>query len=122
MRGTTLFLKGELRSSEDITIEGRIDGPLICQECAVVLAATANVTGDILASDITVFGRSAGQLTATDVVDVRAGATVTGRVVARRFILEPGAHFVGRVEPQHLEAALHVARFNERKRTQPVLP
>jgi len=113
--GRTVSIKGEVRASEDITIEGRIDGPIACDDGAVVLAATADVTGDIAAREITVFGRSAGQLLATDVVDIRAGATVASQVVSKRFILGDGARFDGRVEPQHLEAALRVAKFQQKK-------
>jgi cytoskeletal protein CcmA (bactofilin family) len=114
--GKNLQLIGELRAEGDLTVEGRIDGPVICEEGAVVVSAAAQVRGDILARDITVFGTVAGQLVATEVVDVRAAATVTGRVVARRFILDPAAHFDGRVEPQHLDAAVRVARFERQKR------
>jgi len=116
MRGKTLSVKGDVRTSEDLTIEGRIEGSIHCDSGAIVVAPSASVTGDILAGDITVFGHTNGQLTATEVVDVRAGATVKGRVVSRRFILDSEASFNGRVEPQHLEAALRVARFQERKR------
>ena len=112
--GRTLTIKGEVRTTEDITIEGRIIGPIHCERSAVVIAVSADVTGNIIARDITVFGRTSGQLTATDIVDVRADASVTGHVVSRRFVLDPAAHFEGRVEPQHLEAALRVARFQHR--------
>jgi cytoskeletal protein CcmA (bactofilin family) len=116
MRGKTLSLKGELRATEDMTIEGRVEGSIHCDGFAVVLAASAHVTGDVLARDITVLGRGEGQLTATDIVDVRAGAYVTGRIVSKRVILDAGATFNGRIEPQHLEAALRVADFQRRKR------
>ncbi|HEX5214710.1 MAG TPA: polymer-forming cytoskeletal protein [Vicinamibacterales bacterium] len=114
--GKTILVKGELRSTEDLTIEGRIDGPITCVDGAVVVTAEAAVAGDVIARDITVFGRSHGQLIATEVVDVRAGATVTGTAMSKQFILHDGAHFTGRVEPQHLDAALRVARFNQQKR------
>jgi cytoskeletal protein CcmA (bactofilin family) len=114
--GQTLSLKGEFRATEDMTIEGRIDGSVHCEGYAVVLAPTAHVTGDVLARDITVYGRGEGQLTATEVVDLRAGAWVTGRIVSRRFILDVDATFNGHVEPQHLEAALRVADFQRRKK------
>lgn len=117
--GRMVSIKGEVRASEDVTIEGRVDGPIVCDEGSVVLAATAHVTGDIAAREITIFGRSSGQLLATDVVDVRAGATVVSQVVSKRFILGDGARFDGRVEPQHLEAALRVAKFQQRKRDDP---
>ena len=114
--GKTIVVKGELRSSEDLTIEGRINGSITCEGGAVVVTSDAAVTGDVIARDITVFGRSQGQLIATEVVDVRPGATVTGTAMSKQFILHEGAHFTGRVEPQHLDAALRVARFHQQKR------
>ena len=114
--GTTIQVKGELRPFEDITIEGLVEGPLFCESFAVVLGPSADVRGDVLARDITVFGRVTGQLIATDVVDVRPDANVTGQVMSKRFILDPAAYFAGRVEPQHLEAAMRVAKFHQRKR------
>src|SRR5262245_11609286 len=114
--GRTVSIKGELLSDEDITIEGHIDGLVHCEGCAVRLAPGCTVTGDVVARDIHVEGSAAGQLIATEVVDVRAGAEVSGRVIAGRFILEVGGWVSGRVEPQHLEAALRVIRFRQRQR------
>ena len=114
--GKTIVLKGELRTSEQITIEGRVEGPMWCENQDVVLAASADVAGDIFARDITVFGRMTGQLVATDVVDLRPDANVTGQIISKRVILDAAAHFTGRVEPQHLDAALRVAKFNQKKR------
>lgn len=114
--GQSLTIRGEVRSSEDLTVEGRIEGPITCETGAVVVTEGASVTGDIIARDLTILGRVEGQMIATDIVDVRAGAFVTGHVVSRDFILHDGADFMGRVEPQHLEAALRVAKFQQRKR------
>ena len=116
MRGTTVTLKGTLYATEDVTIEGRIEGSVVCAGFAVVLAPSAQIAGDVFADDITVHGRSDGRLTAASVVDIRAGAAVTGCVVSKRFILDPDAQFKGHVEPQHLEAALSVARYRQKKR------
>jgi cytoskeletal protein CcmA (bactofilin family) len=114
--GLSIVIKGEVRSAEDLTIEGRVEGAVNCAEFAVVVAATGSVLGDIMARDITILGKVEGQMVATDIVDVRSGAVVTGQVVSQNFILNDGANFVGRVEPQHLEAALRVAKFQQRKR------
>lgn len=114
--GRTIAIRGEIRSGEDLTIEGRVDGPIFCERSVVVVAAPARIAGDIIADDITVYGSVTGQLVATDIVDVRPGATVRGQVMSKRFILDPEAAFTGRVEPQHLQAALSVARFNQKKR------
>jgi len=112
--GPSIAVRGELRSSEDLTIEGSVEGAVFCEDGSVVVAASARVGGDILARDITVFGHSSGQLIATEVVDVRAAAAVTGQVMAPRFILDEAAFFQGRVAPQMLEAAVRVARFQQR--------
>lgn len=116
MLGRTIVVIGEVRTSEDLTVDGRIDGPIWCESGAVTVAPSAVLTGDIVARDITVFGRASGQLIATDTVDVRVGATVTGAVIAPSFILHEGASFNGRVEPQRLDAALTVARFQQKQR------
>ena len=114
--GKTIVVRGEVQTFDDLTIEGRIEGQILGEGRAIVVAPGAEVTGDILADDITVFGRLTGQLVATDVVDLRADAEVSGQVISKRFILDEAANFRGRVEPQHLEAALRVARFQQRKR------
>ena len=114
--GRTIAIKGQVHSSEDLTIEGTIEGALTCEGAAVIVMEAASVTGDIIARDLTVLGRVEGQMIATDIVHVRSGAVVTGHVMAKNFILNDGGDFVGRVEPQHLEAALRVAKFQQRKK------
>jgi cytoskeletal protein CcmA (bactofilin family) len=114
--GRSIALKGELRASEDITIEGQVEGPISCENSSVVVSASADVTGRILARDIIVFGRMKGELIATKVVDIRPNAVVRGQVVSKRFILDEEALFNGRVAPQRLDAALAVTRYQQRQR------
>ena len=114
--GKAILVKGELSSAEDVTIEGRVEGHIISNDGALVFAAGCDVSAEVIARDVTIHGRVAGQVIATDVVDVRAGAVVAAQIIAQRFILEEGARFDGRVEPQHLEAALRVSKFNQKKR------
>jgi cytoskeletal protein CcmA (bactofilin family) len=113
--GNSILVKGDVWASTDLAIEGRVEGAVTCDGFAVTLAPTAHVVGDVLARDITVAGHVEGQLVASDVIDIRAEATVNGRLITGRLILNDGATFNGHVEPQHLEAALRVARFNRQK-------
>lgn len=114
--GKTLVVRGEIRAGGDLTLDGRTDGWVWSETGAVTIGATATVNADVVARDITVFGRVSGQLIATEVVDVRGGAVVTSMVIAPRFILHPGASFTGRVDPNRLDAALSVARFQQKQR------
>lgn len=116
--GRHILIRGEIHAGEDLVVEGRIEGPVWCEGHALQLAPDAEVVGDIVARDVTVFGRIAGQIIGTEVVDVRPDANVTGHVFAERFILNEGARFSGRAEPG-TEVALRVARFRLEKRASP---
>jgi cytoskeletal protein CcmA (bactofilin family) len=114
--GASLVIVGEVRSTEDLTLDGRIDGPVTCEGGLVTIPVSATVVGTVIARDITVFGRADGQLIATEVVDVRPGSIVSGAIIAPSLILHDGAQFSGRVEPNHVDAALSVARFQRKQR------
>jgi cytoskeletal protein CcmA (bactofilin family) len=114
--GESILVRGEVESAEDLTINGRVEGPIWSEGLAVTVSAAGAVKGDIVARDITVLGTVEGTMMASDVVDVRPSARVTGRVLAPRFILGEGASFNGQVAPQHLDAAMRVARH---RREQP---
>ncbi len=114
--GINVRVVGEINADEDILIAGRSEGCVDCERASVVVQASAEITGEVIGRDITVHGRVAGRLIATDFVDLTPSAVVTGPVMAARFTLADGAYFKGRVEPQHVEAALRVSRFERQKR------
>lgn len=113
--GRTVIVRGEVSSSADIDVEGTVDGPIWCEGHAVNIAETAVITGDIVARDITVAGQVTGTLLAAEVVDVRASARVSGRIVSARLIVHEGALFHGDVQPQQVDAAMTVARHRRRE-------
>jgi cytoskeletal protein CcmA (bactofilin family) len=114
--GPTVHVVGEVWSSADLRVEGTVEGPVWCEDGIVTILPTASVSGDIIARDVTVFGRVTGQIIATDTADLRSGASVDGAVIAPRFILHDGASYHGRVDPKRLEAALAVVRFQQARR------
>jgi cytoskeletal protein CcmA (bactofilin family) len=116
--GHSIVVSGEVWSSADLKVDGRIDGSVWCEQHNVTIEAAGTMHGDVIARDITVFGRADGQLIATEVVDIRPGARVTGVIIAPSLVLHDGAHFTGRVEPKQLEAAISVAKFQLKQRTQ----
>lgn len=113
--GRTVVITGDVSSTEDITIEGAVEGSVTCDAGAVTIDKGGAVKGDLIARDVTISGRFDGRLIATEVAHLRPGSDVRANVASKRFILNDGAGFAGRVEPQHVEAALRVARFQKRK-------
>ena len=108
--GRNITIRGSVDCVEDVLIEGRIDGPIWNENHAVTVGADAVVKGDIVARVITVRGEVDGTMMATGRVDIMNEARVTGRVLSQRFMLADGGTFSGKVEPQHLDTAMTVAR------------
>ena len=116
LNGRTLSIRGNVESVEDLLIEGRVEGHIWNEDHAVTIGADAVVTGDIVARQITVRGAVEGMLLATARVDIMDEGSVVGRVLSQKFMLADGGTFNGKAEPQHLDAALKVARH---RRTDP---
>jgi cytoskeletal protein CcmA (bactofilin family) len=110
LQGRTLAIKGSVDCVEDLLLEGRVDGHVWNENHVVTVAAGAVVTGDIVARQITVRGAVDGTLMATGRIEVLEQGRVSGRVLSKTFLLTEGATFNGKAEPQHLDAALKVAR------------
>jgi cytoskeletal protein CcmA (bactofilin family) len=108
--GRTIAIRGNVDCVEDVLIEGRIEGHIWNENHVVTVGADAVVKGDIVARTITVRGEVEGTMMATGRVDIMNEARVTGRVLSQRFMLADGGMFSGKVEPQHLDSAMKVAR------------
>ena len=96
--GPSLFISGEITSSEDITIHGRIKGNLRVQDAALLLAPKANVDAEVHGTRITIHGTLAGSVTSTDRLELTPTADVTGTITAPVVVLQEGATFNGNVD------------------------
>ena len=110
LHGRTIAIRGNVDCVEDVLIEGRVDGHIWNEHHAVTVGADAVVKGDIVARVIIVRGEMDGTMMASGRVDIMNEARVTGRVVSPKFMLAEGGTFNGKVEPQHLDTAMRVAR------------
>jgi cytoskeletal protein CcmA (bactofilin family) len=108
-RATTV--SGDVAASEDLLVEGSVNGSIDMPGFALTIAAGARVDARVLARDVTILGSFSGRITATEIVDVREGARVTGELAAPRVALAEGAEIQARVETRRVDAAVHVARY-----------
>jgi cytoskeletal protein CcmA (bactofilin family) len=99
----SIVVRGEIRSTDDLTIEGTVDGPVRMEGLGVIIAAGATINGDIFARDITIFGTVSGTLRASTVVDIRVSARVSGRVISSKLILADGAWFTGTAHRERVD-------------------
>lgn len=113
--GASLVISGTVSADEDLEIHGIVRGQLSVPGHCVRVVPGAHVDADVLARDLTVLGYAHGKLTATEIIEVGAGATVLGQIAAPRFVLAEGAAVRARVETRRVDAAVHVAQYRKQR-------
>jgi cytoskeletal protein CcmA (bactofilin family) len=101
--GKSIVINGELSGSEDLTIEGRVDGKIELRDHVLTIGSNGRITAQIAAKSIIVLGHVTGNLTATDKVDLRESGSVEGDIVAPRVAIADGSHFRGSIDMQRKE-------------------
>ncbi len=92
-----LVIKGNLKSTGDIMVEGTVEGDIRAHTLTVGEGAT--VKGEIVADDIVVNGRVIGRVRGLK-VRLTATARVEGDIIHKTIAIESGAHFEGTVQRQ----------------------
>jgi cytoskeletal protein CcmA (bactofilin family) len=98
--GSSVVIKGELSGSEDLTIEGAVDGKIELRENVLTIGPNGKIKAQIFAKAVVVQGEVTGNITATEKVDIRDSGSVDGDVVAPRVAISDGAHFRGSIDMQ----------------------
>jgi cytoskeletal protein CcmA (bactofilin family) len=92
-----LVVKGNMKSTGDIIVEGTIEGDIRAHMLTVGESAT--VKGEVVADDVVVNGRIIGRLRGLK-VRLTATARVEGDIIHKTIAIESGAHFEGSVQRQ----------------------
>jgi cytoskeletal protein CcmA (bactofilin family) len=95
--GASIIITGDLTSSEDMTIAGRVEGDVAVPEHAVVVAPGARIRGNIVARAVVVHGEVLGTITADRRVEVGDTGSVDGDIVAPRMAVAEGASLRGQL-------------------------
>jgi cytoskeletal protein CcmA (bactofilin family) len=98
--GKSVVIKGELTGSEDLTIEGQVDGKIELKDHTLTVGPNGKIKAQLFAKSVIVLGEVNGNVTASDKVDIRDGGSVDGDLVSPRIAIAEGAHFRGSVDMQ----------------------
>jgi len=98
--GKSIVIKGELSGSEDLTIEGHVEGKIDLPDHVVTIGANGQIKAHIVAESIIIIGHVTGNLTATAKVDIKQDGSVEGDIVAPRVAIVDGSHFRGSIDMQ----------------------
>lgn len=96
--GAGIKINGEISGSENILIEGQVDGSINLGANDVTIGKSGQVKADVTAKAIRVAGEVSGDLKAKERVVISGSGNVRGNVVAPRVVLEDGAIFKGSID------------------------
>jgi cytoskeletal protein CcmA (bactofilin family) len=117
--GKSVVIKGELNGSEDLTIEGYVEGTIQLKEHVLTIGPNGRIKAQVFAKSVIVLGEVTGNVTATDKVDIRDNGSVDGDIVSPRVAIAEGAHFRGAVDMQRKGGATPAAKTDGKAASTP---
>jgi cytoskeletal protein CcmA (bactofilin family) len=98
--GKSVVIKGELNGSEDLTIEGQVEGKIELRQNVLTIGPNGKIKAQLFAKAVIILGEVTGNVTATEKVDIRDNGSVDGDIAAPRVAIAEGAHFRGSIDMQ----------------------
>ena len=98
--GKSVVIKGELNGSEDLTIEGQVEGKIELRQNVLTIGPNGRIKAEVFAKAVIVLGEITGNVNASEKVDIRDKGSVDGDIISPRVAIAEGAHFRGSVDMQ----------------------
>jgi cytoskeletal protein CcmA (bactofilin family) len=96
--GKSVVIKGELSGSEDLFLDGLVEGTIALKGNSLTVGPNGNVKASVDAKGVVVQGKLEGNIQASDRVELRKSANVTGDIATQRISIEEGAFLKGKVD------------------------
>jgi cytoskeletal protein CcmA (bactofilin family) len=103
--GKSVIVRGELSGSEDLYVDGEVEGSISLKGQSLTIGPNGRVRANLEARNVIVHGRVDGNVVASDRVDLRKSASLTGDISTARVAIEDGAYFKGTIDIQKAEPA-----------------
>jgi cytoskeletal protein CcmA (bactofilin family) len=98
--GKSVVVKGELEGSEDLTIEGQVEGKIELRDHTLTIGPGGRIKAQVFAKSVVVCGELVGNINASESVEIRESGSVDGDIVSPRVAIADGAHFRGSIDMQ----------------------
>ena len=103
--GKSVVVKGQLSGSEDLIVDGEVEGSISLRGQSLTVGPNGRVRANIEARNVILHGRVDGDVHATERVELRKTASLTGDISTARISIEDGAFFKGTIDIQKPEPA-----------------
>jgi len=98
--GKSVIIKGELSGSEDLYVDGQVEGTIELQGNSLIIGPNGQVRANVNAKAVVVEGKLEGDIRASERAELKKSAIAVGDIVTQRVAIEDGAYFKGKVDIQ----------------------
>ena len=98
--GKSVIIKGELSGSEDLYVDGQVEGSIELSGNRLIIGPHGQVRAKVNAKGVIVQGKLDGNILAGERVELTKSAIVVGDIATQRVAIEEGAYFKGKVDIQ----------------------
>jgi len=96
--GKSVMMKGEVSGSEDLYLDGEVEGSIELRDYNLTVGPNGRVRANINAKQVIIHGRVDGNVFASDRVELRKSAVLSGDIATQRIVIEDGAYFKGGID------------------------
>lgn len=93
------IIKGDIKANGDIRVDGQVVGTLIAQG-RVVIGGSGQIEGEIHCQNGDFSGEVKGKVFVSELLTIRATASIIGDIQTQKISIEPGAVFTGNCSMQ----------------------
>lgn len=98
MIGAKVKVNGDIISSEDLLVEGEVNGTITLSDNELVIGGSGKVQANLSAKTVRIEGEVRGDVEGKERVVICASGDVQGNVTAPRVMLEDGGRFKGSID------------------------
>jgi cytoskeletal protein CcmA (bactofilin family) len=98
--GKSVIIKGQLSGSEDLYLDGEVEGTVDLPGHTLTVGPSARVRANISARVVSIQGTVTGNVRGSDKVELKNSAVLTGDIATKRIAIDDGAFFKGGVDIQ----------------------
>src|SRR5437667_10967532 len=98
--GKSVLIKGELSGSEDLYLDGEVEGSVDLNQHSLTVGPHGRVRANIRAREVILHGKVEGNIQGDEKVELKKSAVLVGDISTQRITIEDGAYFKGAIDTQ----------------------
>jgi cytoskeletal protein CcmA (bactofilin family) len=95
--GPSMTMKGEIRTREELVVEGEVEG-MLESHSSITIGPNGKVKANIRAREVAIFGAVKGNVEVTEKIAIRGKGSLVGDIKTAGISIDDGAYFKGSID------------------------